>query len=86
MKPYIGQIVEYRYKPETSAPPVAAIVTQLHGERDGSHWVALHVFTENSRWVPHVEFGHHCKTASPACPKNEPAAATPGGNPYGIFP
>lgn len=88
-KPFVGQLVEYRYKPETSAPPLAAIVTQLHGERDGSHWVALHVFSETSRWVPHVEFNHHCK---PAAPAKEPDGSLPAGNtpmtgfPFGIFP
>ncbi len=90
-KPYVGQIVEYRYKPETSAPPVAAIVTQLHGEKDGVHWVAIHVFTETSRWVPHVEFGHHCKPAisqpsvTPAAGPSKSASGI-AHYPLGIFP
>lgn len=64
-KPFVGQIVEYRYKPDSSTPPLAAIVTQVHGERDGRNWVALHIFSEVGRWTPHVEFEHHCKPAAP---------------------
>lgn len=62
--PYIGQIVEYRYNPKASAPPVAAIVTRT----DDSGWVSLYAFSELPRWIPHVEFGIHCKAVKPQSP------------------
>lgn len=79
-KPFVGQIVEYRYKPDGSTPPLAAIVTQLLGEKDGAHWVALHCFSETSRWIPHVEFGVHCK------PTETPIIATGTMTPFGWMP
>ncbi len=59
MKPYLGQIVEYRYKPESE--PVAAMVAKIHDDA----WVALWTFNELQRWLPHVEFAVKCKPALP---------------------
>jgi len=59
MIPFVGQIVQYRYKPESA--PIAAIVAQVHDPE----WVALYAFHETPRWVPHVEFGVHCREAKP---------------------
>jgi hypothetical protein len=63
MKPYVGQMVQYRYKPESSAAPLAAIVTVVHTPSDGKDWVALHIFSEVPRTIPHVEYAIHCRTA-----------------------
>ena len=80
-KPYVGQIVEYRYKPNDK--PLAAIVTVDRG--DG--WVALHCFSETSRWIPHVEYAVHCKPAAPE-PEPQQGASSSGvaAYPFGIFP
>ena len=72
MKPYIGQMVEYRYKPEKSDPPLPAIVSVVHSPAgDGKDWVSLHLFSEVPRFIPMVEFAHHCREAQP------PEAVTP---------
>jgi hypothetical protein len=58
MKPFVGQMVQYRFKPEHE--PCAAVITRVDGE-----WVSLQCFTELGRWVPHVEYALHCKEAKP---------------------
>ncbi len=74
---YVGQLVQYRYKP--SSEPVAALVTVDKG--DG--WVSLQLFTEIPRWVPMVEYAEHCRPAAPA-PEAPPSASAP--DLYGIWP
>jgi hypothetical protein len=59
MKPYLGLIVKYTYKPNSE--PLAAVVTKVHDPK----WVSLYLFSEVPRWVPHVEFKEHCKAAEP---------------------
>jgi hypothetical protein len=59
VKPFVGQIVQYRYK--SAQPPLAAVVTVVHDPE----WVSLYLFSEVPRWVPHVEFSVHCKPAEP---------------------
>jgi hypothetical protein len=64
MTPFVGQVVQYRYKPESSAAPLAAIVTVVHDKGgDGKDWVALYVFSEVPRLLPHVEYAIHCREA-----------------------
>ena len=63
MKPFVGQVVQYRYKPESSAAPLAAIVTVVHDPSDGKDWVALYAFSEVPRLLPHVEYAIHCREA-----------------------
>ena len=62
-KPFVGQIVQYRYKPERNDEPLAAIVTHVHEPRDCIEWVALYVFSEVPRLIPHVEYAIHCREA-----------------------
>jgi len=77
MKPFVGQIVQYRYKPEKNCPPLAAIVTVVHEPSDGKDWVALYLLSEVPRLLPHVEYAIHCREAAPPITLN----------PYeGIFP
>lgn len=75
MKPFVGQVIQYRYKPESSAEPLAAIVTVVHAPSavDGKEWVALHVFSEVPRTLPYVEFATHCSMP----PHHIPSVAEP---------
>lgn len=75
MKPFVGQVVQYRYKLESSAAPLAAIVTVVHEPSDGKDWVALHLLSEVPRLLPHVEYAIHCRNAEP------PAAPAPAEHP-----
>ncbi len=63
MKPHLGMIVQYRYKP--GSRPQAAMVTEVHEPRDGIAWVSLEIFDELRRWVPMVEFKIHCTSVTP---------------------
>jgi hypothetical protein len=87
VKPFVGQVVQYQYKP--GHIPLAAIVTVVHEPSDGKDWVALHLFNEVPRLLPHVEYAIHCKNAEP------PAAPAPveehpntgfNGLPWGFHP
>lgn len=72
-------MVQYRYKQESGAPVLAAIVTTVHDPApDGKDWVALYVFNEVPRLLPHVEYAIHCREAK---------APVEPFNPYGaMFP
>ncbi len=86
MKPYVGQIVQYRYKPDSSAAPIAAIVTVVHMPSDGKDWVALHIFTEVPRTIPHVEYAVHCSASSPPVPYVGAITAMTSDEPWPISP
>ena len=71
MKPYVGQVVQYKYKPDSNTPPDAAVVTKVHDDK----WVSLCIFRDPPQYPTHVEFERHCKVAA------EPSAATYMGYP-----
>jgi len=54
VKPYVGQIVQYKYV--STSIPVAAIISIVHD----AEWVALWTFEPLQRFVPHVEYKVHC--------------------------
>ena len=87
-KPFVGQMVQYKFRPETNEPPVAAVVARVHPPAgDGKEWVSLWLFTELQRYVSFVEFELRCVPA--AQPPEPPPVAPVDPNtffPWGMVP